>query len=143
MTSEVTRSAEETERLGERLGAAAVAGMVFGLSGDLGAGKTAFVRGFVRGVGSTRRVHSPTFALLHEYGGGRFPVFHLDLYRLETPEEIRGAGLDEYLERPAGVTVAEWIERWEPVALPGSVCRVRFRVVDETTREITYDDRSA
>jgi len=141
MPTVLTHSPRETEALGERLGREARAGEVYGLSGDLGAGKTAFVRGFVRGVGSPRRVHSPTFALLHEYPGGRCTVHHLDLYRLATPEEIRGAGLDEYLLAPEGITLAEWIERWSAAALdPGPLRHIRFRTVDEHRREITHDD---
>jgi tRNA threonylcarbamoyladenosine biosynthesis protein TsaE len=141
MPTVLTHTPQETEQLGETLGRNAPSGAVYGLSGDLGAGKTAFVRGFVRGVGSSRRVHSPTFALLHEYTGGRCPVFHLDLYRLETPEAIRGAGLDEYLDQPDGITLAEWIVRWEsPEAPSGRVRHIRFRTVDEQTREITHDD---
>lgn len=139
MPTVVTQSPEETEQLGEAIGRRASAGSVFGLTGDLGAGKTAFVRGFARGVGSTRRVHSPTFALLHEYPGGRHPVFHLDLYRLNSPDEIRAAGLDEYLESPAGITLAEWIERWNP-APGGPIRHIRFRCLDEQRREITHDD---
>jgi len=141
MPTVLTQSAEETEALGERLGCAARAGEVYGLNGDLGAGKTAFVRGFVRGVGSSRRVHSPTFALFHEDPGGRCTVQHLDLYRLGSAEEICGAGLDEYLLAPAGITVAEWIERWTTTASdPRPIRHIRFRTVDEHRREITHDD---
>ena len=84
---------------------------MIGLSGDLGAGKTQFVKGLARGLGIAARVHSPTFALVNIYAGGRLTLFHLDLYRLDTPEQIAAAGLEEYL-RPAGVTVIEWAERW-------------------------------
>ena len=138
MPTVVTQSPEETEQLGETLGRQAQTGSVFGLTGDLGAGKTAFVRGFTRGVGSTRRVHSPTFALLHEYPGGRHTVFHLDLYRLNSPDDIRAAGLDEFLESADGITLAEWIERWNP-APGGSIRHIRFRCLDEHWREITHD----
>ncbi|MBL9172305.1 MAG: tRNA (adenosine(37)-N6)-threonylcarbamoyltransferase complex ATPase subunit type 1 TsaE [Verrucomicrobiales bacterium] len=138
----ISRSVEETEQFGERLGMAARRGQVYGLSGDLGAGKTALVRGFARGLGCPGRVHSPTFALVHEYGGGREPLFHLDLYRLAGPAEIEGAGLDEYMIRPGGVSLVEWIERWESPdeAAHGPVRRIRLRVLDENTREMSYDD---
>lgn len=139
MPTVITQSPAETEQLGEALGLRARHGWVYGLSGDLGAGKTAFVRGFVRGVGSNRRAHSPTFALFHEYPGGRHTVFHLDLYRLAAPDDIRGAGLDQYLESPDGVTLAEWIERWTPAA-HGPIRHLHFRCLDENRREITYDD---
>jgi len=85
--------------------------MVIGLCGDLGAGKTQLVKGLARGLGITARVHSPTFALVNIYNGGRLTLFHLDLYRLDTREQILAAGLEEYL-KPAGVTVIEWAERW-------------------------------
>ena len=84
--------------------------MVIGLCGDLGAGKTQLVKGLARGLGITARVHSPTFALVNIYNGGRLTLFHLDLYRLDTREQILAAGLEEYL-KPAGVTVIEWAER--------------------------------
>jgi tRNA threonylcarbamoyladenosine biosynthesis protein TsaE len=84
---------------------------VIGLCGDLGAGKTQLVKGLARGLGIAARVHSPTFALVNIYNGGRLTLYHLDLYRLDTREQILAAGLEEYL-KPEGVTVIEWAERW-------------------------------
>jgi tRNA threonylcarbamoyladenosine biosynthesis protein TsaE len=81
----------------------------------LGAGKTQLVKGLARGLGVAERVRSPTFALVNIYESGRLPLFHLDLYRLETREQIAAAGLEEYLQ-PAGVTVVEWAERWLEVS---------------------------
>src|SRR5271170_5955973 len=107
----ISHSPAETESLGVRFGRAAARGLVIALNGDLGAGKTQFVRGLARGLGIPTRVHSPTFTLVNEYAGGRLRLYHLDLYRLETPEQIRTAGLDDYLE-PDGVSVVEWAERW-------------------------------
>src|SRR5213083_1386374 len=103
MATHTSHSPTETEALGEAWGRAAKPGWVIGLSGDLGAGKTQLVKGLARGLGLTARVHSPTFALVHEYGSGRLPLSHLDLYRLDTKEQIFSAGLAEYLE-PKGVT---------------------------------------
>ena len=124
MDTHISHSPEETAALGEAWGRDARPGWVIGLSGDLGAGKTQLVKGLARGLGATARVHSPTFALVNEYGGGRLPLSHLDLYRLETQEQILGAGLEEYL-RPAGVTVIEWVERWfEPIS------NFEFRISD-------------
>ena len=145
--SPVTRlchSVAETEAFGASLACLAPKGQVIGLSGDLGAGKTALVRGFARGFGCTSRAHSPTFALLNEYEGGRFRLFHLDLYRLGSPAEIQSAGLEEYLVHPEGVSVVEWMERWTgpDVGTPpseSSVWNVHLEVVDETTRRITHD----
>jgi tRNA threonylcarbamoyladenosine biosynthesis protein TsaE len=140
MTRHRTASAAETEALGERIARGLGKGSVVGLSGDLGAGKTAFVRGFARGVGCTGRAHSPTFALLNEYPGGRCRLFHLDLYRLHGPDDIRGAGLDEYLVAPDGIAVVEWIERWCGNGPCNGIRRLRFETVDESTRDIFDDD---
>src|SRR5438477_10381795 len=119
MVTFISRSPEETRALGEAWGKSATPGLVIGLTGDLGAGKTVLVKGVARGLGIKESVHSPTFALLHEYTDGRLPLFHIDLYRLESPSQIIGAGLEEYFYKPAGVTVVEWVERWgvEGIAL--------------------------
>ena len=97
----ISHSPAETAALGEQWGRAAESGLVIGLSGDLGAGKTQFVKGLARGLGIAARVHSPTFALVNIYTGGRLTLFHLDLYRLDTREQIAAAGLEEYLSRRA------------------------------------------
>ena len=146
-----SHSPAETETLGEAWGRAAESGLVIGLSGDLGAGKTQLVKGLARGLGIAVRVHSPTFTLVNEYGAGRLPLFHLDLYRLETREQIVAAGLEEYLQ-PDGVAVIEWAERWfgevrSPkceVRSPGRQIRwVEIEVLNETERRITYEDFGA
>src|ERR1041385_7408296 len=98
MATCISHSPAETEALGESWGSTAQSGLVIGLCGDLGAGKTQLVKGLARGLGITARVHSPTFALLNIYSGGRLTLFHLDLYRLETRLEILAAGLEEYLQ---------------------------------------------
>lgn len=149
MATHISRSPEETLALGEQWGRAAQRGWVIGLSGDLGAGKTQFVRGFARGLGCAARVHSPTFALLNEYGGGRLRLFHLDLYRLNSADEVMGAGLEEYLINPDGVAVVEWIERWMPEVqspkskVQGLVRLVRIETLSETERQFTYEDSGA
>jgi tRNA threonylcarbamoyladenosine biosynthesis protein TsaE len=137
----------DTEALGESWGRAAQSGLVIGLSGDLGAGKTQLVKGLARGLGITERVHSPTFTLVNVYTSGRLPLFHLDLYRLETREQILGAGLEEYLQ-PNGVAVIEWAERWfgngSRVGGRGTGLRwVRIETLNETERRITYEDSGA
>jgi len=109
---------EQTLALGEAWGQAAEPGWVFGLSGDLGAGKTQLVRGLARGLGCRGRVHSPTFGLMHEYEGGRCPLLHLDLYRLCSAAEVRRAGLEEALTDRGAVVAVEWFERWGLEALP-------------------------
>ncbi len=134
----ISNSPEATFRFGEKLGKAAQPGWVIGLDGDLGAGKTHCVKGIAAGLGITERVTSPTFALVNEYAGGRLPLAHLDLYRLETMKSILGAGLDDYFET-AGVTVVEWMDRWVG-GIPPRFIRLRFVVLDGDSRRIDHDD---
>ena len=147
----ISRSVAETESLGEAWAQEARRGWVIGLSGDLGAGKTQLVKGIARGLGVTERVHSPTFALVNEYRNGRLALIHLDLYRLETPEQIHSAGLEDFLQ-PDGVTVVEWVERWAETISnfrsQTSNSSIRYREVlieslNETERRITYEDFGA
>lgn len=143
MPALISSSPVETELLGESWGRAAQHGLVIALSGDLGAGKTQLVKGLARGLGVTMRVHSPTFTLVNEYGGGRLRLFHLDLYRFETPAQILSAGLDDYWQ-PDGVTVVEWAERmaddqWRSV----KARRVTIEVLSELERRIVYEDSGA
>ena len=153
MTTFLSHSPAATEALGEQFGRAAGRGWVIALSGDLGAGKTQFVRGVARGLEISSRVHSPTFTLVNEYSGGRLKLFHLDLYRLETAEQIFSAGIEEFLE-PDGVSVIEWAERLlekhptsniqHPTSKwPNGWQRVQIEVVSETERKIIYDDLGA
>ena len=144
----LTRSPAETEKLGERWAAEAAPGWLIGLQGDLGAGKTQLVKGLARGLDIPARVHSPTFALVNIYTGGRLPLVHLDLYRLDTPKQIVAAGLEDYL-RPAGVTVIEWAEKWlgeggvSWVSSRGSSQKLRWVQIEslsETERRIVYED---
>ena len=146
----VTHSAAETESLGEAWGREALKGLVIGLSGDLGAGKTQLVKGLARGLGVTDRVHSPTFTLVNVYSGGRLTLFHLDLYRLETREQILSAGFEEYLQ-PDGIAVIEWAERWfgemqirgAGATFPSCFRSVRIAITSETERQIHYEDFGA
>ena len=148
MATFISHSLEETQALGEDWGRAAKAGLVIGLSGDLGAGKTQLAKGIARGLGIVARVHSPTFTLVHEYQGGRLPLFHVDLYRLETREQIIAAGIEEYLQHD-GITVIEWVERWlgDPADLGlvgrsgwSSFRRVNIETISDTERRIMYED---
>ena len=153
MATIISHSPVETESLGEAWGRAAQRGLVIALSGDLGAGKTQLVRGLARGLGFAGRIHSPTFTLVNVYAGGRLPLFHLDLYRLETAAQIHGAGVDEYLQ-PDGVAVIEWAERMlgkhstfniqhSTSNAQTRIRRVNIEVVDDNTRRITYEDSGA
>jgi tRNA threonylcarbamoyladenosine biosynthesis protein TsaE len=144
MATSISHSPTETEALGEAWARTAQSGLVLGLSGDLGAGKTQLVKGIARGLGILQRVHSPTFALVNIYTGGRLTLFHLDLYRLETREQILAAGLEEYLT-PDGVTVIEWAERWlgDERAENCGIRWVKIDTLSETERRITYEDFGA
>lgn len=104
-----THSTAETEALGERLAARLTGGEVIAYTGDLGAGKTAFTRGLARGLGITDRVTSPTFTIVNEYEGGRLPLFHFDMYRLSSSDELYDIGWEDYLAR-GGVCAVEWSE---------------------------------
>ena len=128
-----THSEEETAAAGRDLAPTLSAGDVLLLYGDLGAGKTAFVRGLAEGLGVSRdEVSSPTFTLIQEYRGGRLTLFHVDLYRIEDPREFDELGLDQIAEQ--GVLAIEWAERL-PEAPQGSVC-VSIEHAGETERRV-------
>ena len=105
----ITHSPEETRALGERLAGALGPGAVVAFTGDLGAGKTAFISGMARGLGIEERVTSPTFTIVNEYEGGRLPLFHFDMYRLGSADELFHIGWEDYLAR-GGVCAVEWSE---------------------------------
>ena len=132
-----TQSESETSAVGRDLARSLSAGAVVLLSGDLGAGKTAFVRGLAEGLGiDPGAVSSPTFTLIQEYRGGRLPLHHVDLYRLQ-PIEVDDLGLDE-LTLEGGVTAIEWPDRL-PRGFPDAV-RVRIDHGDGDTRVISIED---
>ena len=156
MVTLISKSPEETAAIGEQWGREAPRGWVIGLSGDLGAGKTQLVKGITRGLGCSERVRSPTFALMHKYEGGRLPLVHLDLYRLNNRDEVIAAGLEEYLLCPTGITVVEWIDRWAPGLqamnqrsqsenrISSAVIRfAHIETLNNTERRITYEDSGA
>ena len=134
----VTRSEEETSAAGDRFAARVRPGDVVLLHGDLGAGKTAFVRGLARGLGaSPGEVSSPTFTLVQEYRG-RLMLYHVDLYRLK-PIEVADLGLDELTE--GAVVAVEWAERWSDAPLGAWVVRIQSE--GENQRSISIADPSA
>ena len=120
MTAVETRSPEETVAAGRAFAATLAPGACVALSGDLGAGKTHFVRGLVEGWGGSEHATSPTFTLVHEYHTPRGPVLHLDLYRARSAEEIWAAAHDE-LDTPHGLVVIEWADRFPELAAPDAV----------------------
>lgn len=132
-----TETPEETEALGAQLGAQLPAGAVLAYTGDLGAGKTAFTRGLAKGLGISERVTSPTYTIVNEYEGGRLPLFHFDLYRLESEEELFEIGWEDYLAR-GGVCAVEWSEN-VPGALGETVTVNIARGDTENQRRITIE----
>jgi tRNA threonylcarbamoyladenosine biosynthesis protein TsaE len=130
----ISNNAEETVALGHRYAGSANRGDVFALTGDLGSGKTQFVKGFVAGLGSKAEVTSPTFVLVHEYEDGRVPVYHFDFYRLDGRATILRIGLDDYLFGP-GVCLIEWADRHVDL-IPKEAKWVSFAIQDENTRVI-------
>ncbi len=131
-----TRCEEETEALGERLAKCLHAGDVVALYGDLGAGKTAFVRGMARGLDIRESVTSPTFTIVNEYPGDP-ALFHFDMYRLKNADELYGIGWEDYLDRN-GICVTEWSERIEE-ALPEDAVRVTISRLNDTERSVRIE----
>lgn len=131
-----TTSPEETEQMGQRLGRIITPGTVIAYEGDLGAGKTAFTRGLARGLGANDRVTSPTYTIVNEYLGGRMPLFHFDMYRLGSSDELFDIGWEDYLARN-GVCAVEWSERVQD-ALEDPLT-VRIEKTGENTRKITIE----
>ena len=105
----ITNSPLETEKVGEALGKVLQPGSILAYEGDLGAGKTAFTRGLARGLGATEQVTSPTYTIVNEYLSGRMPLFHFDMYRLASSDDLWDIGWEDYLER-GGVCAVEWSE---------------------------------
>lgn len=130
----ISNSVEETLAAGQTCGRSAAKGDVFALTGDLGAGKTQFVKGFVAGVGSAAEVTSPTFVLVHEYEDGRLPVYHFDFYRLDNKEAVLRIGFDDYVFGD-GVSLIEWADRYADL-IPSEARWLSFELKGENTRVI-------
>ena len=130
----ITHSERETEEAGAALARRVPDGTVVAMYGELGSGKTAFVRGMARGMGIDCRVSSPTFTIVNEYEGER-TLIHFDMYRLGSADELYGIGWDDYLDRGA-VCAVEWSERVED-AFDGTEYTVALRKTGEKSREIT------
>lgn len=136
----ITHSPAGTEAVGEALAKVLVPGTVVAYRGDLGAGKTAFTRGLARGLGIRERVTSPTYTIVNEYLNGRMPLFHFDMYRLGSQDELFDIGWEDYLER-GGVCAVEWSENvWG--AMEGAVI-VTISRLDEQTRRIEIEGGDA
>jgi len=137
----ISNSPAETEAIGRRLGEELGARSVLALKGDLGSGKTLFVKGVVAGLGSSADVTSPTFTILHEYRRGRLPVYHFDFFRVEDRQSVARLGLDDYLFGD-GVSVIEWADSF-PEFIPEQARWVSFEIKSETQRAITFQGAAA
>ena len=132
----ITNSPEETELLGEKLSKILTPGTILAYRGDLGAGKTAFTRGLARGLDCREQVTSPTYTIVNEYLGGRLPLFHFDMYRLRSADDLFDIGWDDYLER-GGICAVEWSENvWDAMEDP---ILVTIEKVGENSRRITIE----
>ena len=132
----ITNSPAQTEAIGAALGAILPAGTVLAYRGDLGAGKTAFTRGLARGLGYAEPVTSPTYTIVNEYLGGRLPLFHFDMYRLRSAEDLWDIGWDDYLDR-GGICAVEWSENVDE-AMENAVY-ITIEKTGADTRRITIE----
>jgi tRNA threonylcarbamoyladenosine biosynthesis protein TsaE len=132
----ISNSPAETEAVGRRLAEDAGAGSVLALQGELGSGKTLFTKGFVAGMGGNAAVSSPTFTIVHEYRGGRLPVYHFDFFRVENSQALARLGLDDYFFGD-GVSVIEWADRFSDF-IPEDACWIRFEIKSENQRAIIF-----
>ena len=137
MTEFISHSPAETEDFAQKLGASLTGGEIIAFKGPMGMGKTCFTRGLARGLGFLGQVTSPTFALVNEYLGGRLPLYHFDMYRIEGWEDLYSSGFFDYMEM-GGVIAAEWSENIEG-ALEDDVITVTIRKLDDNTRKITVE----
>ena len=131
-----TNSPAQTEALGAALAKLLPAGTILAYRGDLGAGKTAFTRGLARGLGCTDLVTSPTYTIVNEYLGGRLPLFHFDMYRLASSDDLWDIGWEDYLDR-GGICAVEWSENVED-AMEDALC-VTIEKLGEDSRRITLE----
>ena len=132
----ITNSPEETEAVGMALGKRLTPGTVIAYQGDLGAGKTAFTRGVACGLGAKESVTSPTYTIVNEYLSGKYPLFHFDMYRLASSDDLFDIGWEDYLDR-GGVCAVEWSENIDD-ALEQPVY-IRLEKLGETSRRITVE----
>ena len=131
-----THSADETQALGQKLASRLAPGDVIAYFGDLGAGKTAFTRGLAQGLGITDPVTSPTYTIVNEYLSGRIPLFHFDMYRLSTSDELFDIGWEDYLTR-GGVCAVEWSENVEDALQDAIRVTIEKDADEPDTRHIT------
>lgn len=133
----ISESTEQTVALGKRMGESISSGGVIAFYGDLGAGKTHFVSGLAEGLGFKGETYSPTFALVNEYVGGKIPLYHFDMYRVNGWEDLYSTGFFDYLDM-GGLLAVEWSENIE-AALPENTIRITIKTIDQNKREIQIE----
>ena len=136
-----THSADETQALGQRLAKRLLPGDVIAYFGDLGAGKTALTRGIAQGLGVTDLVTSPTYTIVNEYLTGRIPLFHFDMYRLGSSDELFDIGWEDYLAR-GGVCAVEWSENVDDALRDAIHITIEKDPLEPDTRRITIEGGS-
>ena len=135
MATFISNSASETEAIGRQFAKELEAGSILALEGELGSGKTQFTKGLVAGLESSAPVTSPTFTIIHEYPGGRLPIYHFDFFRLEKRESVAQLGLDDYFFGD-GISVIEWADRF-PKSIPEQARWILFELKSENARAIS------
>ena len=134
----VSSSAKQTMEIAKKYAMSIQKPIVIDLIGDMGAGKTTFSKGFAEGLGVTETVTSPTFTIMNEYTSGKMPLYHFDMYRLESLEDAENLGFNEYFDMSTlkGITLVEWSEK-TPGILPALHIEVKLKKIDEEKREIS------
>ena len=139
MASFTSNSPAETKAFGRQFVKNVNAGSVLALTGDLGSGKTQFVKGLLAGLGSSALATSPTFTIIHEYPGGRLPLYHFDFFRLDDRQSVTRLGLDDYFFGD-GISVIEWADRFREL-IPEQARWISFKTISETQRAITMSEK--
>ena len=139
MQTIITNSPSETIEFANKLANSLSNPCIIGLDGDLGAGKTAFTQGLCQTWSCKEVVNSPTFTIINEYTGKAFPIYHVDLYRLNSLEEAYNIGLTDLLPSPDGITIVEWASHIKDI-FPKNFILITIKNLSETKREITIDE---
>lgn len=135
----ITKSSQQTQNLGEKIGLDLKPGTVIALSGDLGSGKTTFLKGLAKGLGIKKRIVSPTFVFVKQYFVGKVNFYHADLYRIENPKDTQGLGLKELFEDHNGITAVEWAEKF-PEIFPKEAIKMNFTYLNDKERKIVINN---
>lgn len=133
----ITTSFEETQQVGESFAQKLKGGEVLALYGDLGSGKTTFVQGLAKGLGIEKQIISPTFIIMRTYAFGNKMLYHVDLYRIESENDVEGIGLRELMNDPANIVLIEWPEKIENL-LPENRIDIVFTYLEDDNREIVF-----